>query len=66
MNTHYLQKLEFNQILENLSTNCSTHIGKDIAMKLLPSNDASTVSSLLEETRRSYQFKLQKLCACFL
>lgn len=31
MNKTYLQKLEFNKILENLSSHCSTHIGKNIA-----------------------------------
>ena len=53
MNTYYLKKLEFNKILENLSSYCSTYIGKTIATNLLPYNDINTVSNLLKETEEA-------------
>lgn len=56
MNPYYLQKLEFNKILEILSGYCSTYIGKNIAMELSPYHDADTVSKLLSETRRGCEF----------
>ena len=32
MNTNYLKKLEYNKILEILSTYCNTYIGKNKAL----------------------------------
>lgn len=51
MYKYYLEKLEFYKILEILSGYCSTYIGKNIALKLSPSNNSSIVYELLSETR---------------
>lgn len=66
MNQYYLQKLEFNKILEILSGYCSTYIGKSLAMKLSPCNNSNTVSRLLAETRRSCKLNLCKFYSDFL
>ena len=50
MNQTYLNKLEYNQILQKLTTYCHTYIGKNFAINLLPSNQKETVSSTLAET----------------
>lgn len=50
MNQTYLNKLEYNQILQKLTTYCHTYIGKNLAINLLPSNKKETVSSTLSET----------------
>ncbi len=53
MNQNSLNKLEFNKILETLSSYCSTYIGKSLAKSLSPYNDSSIVSSLLAETEEA-------------
>ena len=53
MNNYYLQKLEFNKVLEKLSNYCVTYMGKNIAMELLPSNQAQLVQRLLKETEEA-------------
>lgn len=53
MNSHYLQKLEYNKILEALSSFCSTYIGKNLAMELSPCNDSNIVTKLLAETEEA-------------
>ena len=50
MNSNYLAKLEYPEILNNLSTYCNTYIGKEIAQNLLPSNQKEVVQNLLNET----------------
>ena len=50
MNQTYLNKLEYNQILQKLTTYCHTYIGKNLAINLLPSNKKETVSNTLAET----------------
>ena len=45
-----LTKLEYNIILNKLSTYCKTYIGKDISINLLPSNDTNYVQTKLSET----------------
>lgn len=50
MNQTYLNKLEYNKILEKLSTYCHTYLGKEHAIALLPSNDKSEVALSLKET----------------
>ncbi len=50
MNTSHLEKLEYNKILEKLSSFCTTKSGKNLANKLLPSNEKTKVISLLQET----------------
>ena len=50
MNTNHLEKLEYNKILEQLNKFCTTQYGKNLANKLLPSNEKTKVISLLQET----------------
>lgn len=50
MNQIYLNKLEYNRILEKLTTYCHTYIGKDLALNLLPSNNKQEVELTLSET----------------
>ena len=37
----YLNKLEYNKILDLVSNYCSTYIGKDFVSKLMPLNNKS-------------------------
>lgn len=53
MNTNYLEKLEFYKIREIVSNFCATNQGKELASKLMPSNQVNKVQKLLQETRRS-------------
>ena len=53
MNTHYLDKLEFNRVLENLSKYCSTDLGKELAMQLTIYHDANIVKQKLAETKEA-------------
>ena len=46
----YLNKLEYNLIIEELIKNCHTFIGKEIASKLEPSSNIEKVKRTLEET----------------
>lgn len=50
MNANYLKKLEYNKILEILSTFCNTYIGKLKCSTLIPCNDKELVKNMLEET----------------
>ena len=45
-----LLKLEFDKILENLSSYCKTYIGKNYVSELRPSNDIDYVKETLNET----------------
>ncbi len=49
----YLEKLEFNKTLEMLENFCITRQGKELASKLLPSNEKEKVKQLLEETNEA-------------
>ena len=51
MQNRTLKNLEYNKIISLLSSNCVTYIGKEIAEKLLPSNDIETVQMLQTETK---------------
>ena len=53
MNQTYLNKLEYNKILEKLSTYCHTYLGKNEALSLLPSSDKSEVALCLKETNEA-------------
>ena len=53
MNTHYLDKLEFNKVLENLNKYCSTDLGKELAMQLTIYHDANIVKQKLAETEEA-------------
>lgn len=46
----YLDKLEFNIIVEQVANNCHTFIGKTIANKLEPSENSEKVFNMLSET----------------
>ena len=52
MNTNF-KKLEFNRILDILSTHCVTYMGKKLAIELLPSNSIETVKFSLKETEEA-------------
>lgn len=49
----YLEKLEFNKILENLSSHCVTYLGKELALNLLPKYNHDQVQMLLNETQEA-------------
>ena len=50
MYKHYLEKLEFNKVVEKLSNYCATYKGRAMALSLLPSNDKDEVKEILNET----------------
>ena len=50
MNNFYLQKLEYNKVLEILSTYSQTYIGKDLCLSLKPYNIKEKVLKVLKET----------------
>ena len=47
MKNKYLEKLEYNEILNILSTFCETTVGKNLALNLVPTNIKSEVQNLL-------------------
>ena len=53
MKQAYLNKLEYNKILEILSNYCKTYIGKNIAINLQPSNNVEEVKTQLKETEQA-------------
>lgn len=50
---NYLEKLEYNKILENLSKYAITYLGKNLCLTLLPSNNKEEVKDLLKETEEA-------------
>ncbi len=50
MHTNYIEKLEFNKIIDILTNTCITEIGKSLAKNLQPKNKKDIVSMLLKET----------------
>jgi len=50
MNNNYLNKLEFDQVLQKLTEYCHTYIGKEKALELKPSSDKDYVKKSLLET----------------
>ena len=50
MNKIYLEKLEYNKILEILANFCHTYIGKELSLNLLPSFKKDEVKNALSET----------------
>ena len=52
MNT-YLEKLEYNKILEKLSENSITYLGRNLCNNLLPSNNQDEVKNMLAETEEA-------------
>ena len=53
MNTHYISKLEFHKVLENLSNYCSTYLGKELTMNLQIYHDMNIVKQKLAETEEA-------------
>ena len=53
MNQIYLNKLEYNKILENLAIYCQTYLGKELVLNLMPSNNKQIVEHLLFETNEA-------------
>lgn len=53
MNNNYLEKLEFNKIQDCLSNFCITYIGKNLSLKLFPSNEQTIVKASLNETEEA-------------
>ena len=60
MQLKYLDKLEYNKILEMLEGFCVTYLGKDLALGLKPANNKEQVSFCLQETTESYILIHQK------
>lgn len=60
MNVKYLNKLEYNKILDILSSFCKTYIGKDICFNLLPSTDKIKVQKSLDETNEAIGLRYRK------
>lgn len=52
-NNTYIEKLEFNKILERLSDYCVTYLGKELANNLKVSNDINIVKLTLKETEEA-------------
>ena len=53
MNNNYLEKLEYNKILEILSSYAKTYIGKKLSLELKPSFNAIDVSNLQLQTNQA-------------
>lgn len=53
MNTKYLKTLEFDKIIEKLSTYCKTYIGKENVANMLPTFNQYQVTNLLELTNEA-------------
>ena len=49
----YLEKLEYNKIVEILSSFCITYVGKDICYNLMPQSSKNLVEQMLAETREA-------------
>lgn len=50
MHKNYIEKLEFDKIIDILINNCVTQLGKNLARNLHPENKKDVVSYLLKET----------------
>lgn len=50
---NYLEKLEYNKILDNLANFAVTYLGKDLCKNLLPSNNKTSVRNMLKETEEA-------------
>ena len=53
MNTNYLEKLEYNKILEILSSYTKTYIGKKLSLELTPSFNNIEISNLQMQTSQA-------------
>jgi dsDNA-specific endonuclease/ATPase MutS2 len=50
MNQHTIEKLQYNQLIENLKTYCSSNLGREEVGRMSPSKDIVTVKRKLQET----------------
>ena len=60
MKNKYLNKLEFNKVIENLASFSITDNGKDACFGLMPSNSKSEVEMLIQETTEANILLLRK------
>ena len=60
MYSNCLNKLEYNKILELLSNECITYLGKEFALNLLPINKPDRVLKLLQETDEALNLIVRK------
>jgi len=60
MNENYLNKLEYNKILELLAKHSVTYIGKELCLNLLPIYKESKVTKLLKETSEACNLIVRK------
>lgn len=63
MNSKYLDKLEYNKILEMLEGFAKTYLGKNLCRRLHPSTN---VSFLLEQTNQALGLIYKKVAYLFL
>lgn len=56
---NYLEKLEYNKILNKLSSHAITYLGKQLCLNLSPSNDKNIVGNILKETEESVKLLLR-------
>ena len=62
MNFKFIEKLEYNKILNILSSFCVTDFGKGLCQNLKPSSDKDLVLNLLKETSEA-TLLLEKKCS---
>lgn len=60
MNENYLNKLEYNKILELLAMQSVTYLGKELCLRLLPTFKESRVTKLLQETSEGCNLMVRK------
>lgn len=60
MHLKYIEKLEYNTILEKLSSFCSTETGKQICLHLVPSSTEQDVLNKLQETNEAVTLVMRK------
>ena len=60
MNANYLEKLEYNKILEKLSLYCKTYIGKTFAANLKPLSKKEQVQKVLNQTGEALSLSFRK------
>ena len=61
MEQKYINKLEFNKILDVLTDICITDIGKNLSKNLQPCNNKDVVLNLLKETTEAVSLIYKKI-----
>ena len=56
----YLDKLEYNRILDIIANYCSTYIGQNCVSHMIPSNDKDLVKRMLDETSSAQTLLFRK------